>query len=240
MGCPLPRVRRGLTAPSRSPFPVPRRGRTPPRRAGPRWRTAHRRPRAPGRRRPARPPGPTALTSRLGGRVRDRRAGRDAGGVLAGRRGEALVRQHPVDDVPPLQDGGRVALAGEDQLPRPRRAGPLGQPLRPAHRRGQARRRSRPARTTPSRRPAGCRSPGEISNAAVSVSPCAAKTVGTGRSSIGLGDPEQPRPELAAAARPARGPRRCRGRSVTSTPPETTLPRASNSTARARSAATGR
>ncbi len=71
----------------------------------------------------------------LGGRVRDRRAGGDPVRVLARGGREALVRQHAVDHVPPLEDGGRIALTGEDQLPGPRRSGPLGQPLRPAHRR---------------------------------------------------------------------------------------------------------
>src|SRR3712207_3764685 len=74
--------------------------------------------------------GPRALSDGggdqlLGGRVRHGGAGRDLAGVGAGGLGEALVGQHPVDHVPPLEDGGRVALAGEHQLLGPRGPGPL-------------------------------------------------------------------------------------------------------------------
>ena len=73
----------------------------------------------------------------FGRRVRDGGPRRHLARVRPGGLGEALVGQHPVHHVPPLQHRRRVALAGEDQLPGPRRARALGEPLRAAHRRRQ-------------------------------------------------------------------------------------------------------
>ena len=202
----------GITAPSSVAFPGPSVGRT--RTAPRRSAVANSAPETSGTSASAAraPVAHRRGDQPLGRRVRDRRAGRDPVRVRAGGVGEALVRQHPVDDVPPLQDGGRVALAGEDQLLR--RA--PGRPARPAAAArpstGSARRRSRPGRTTPSRRPAGCRSDSASSNAAVRREPVRGEDGGHREVLDRLGDPEQLRPELAAAGDRAPAPRRCRGR----------------------------
>ena len=68
------------------------------------------------------------------------RVGPSASRAGEGSRGrvEAVVGQHPVDDVPALERGGVVERAGHDQLAGARGPGPLGQPLRAAHGRREA------------------------------------------------------------------------------------------------------
>ena len=96
----------------------------------------------------------------FGRRVRDGGPRRHLPRVRPGGLGEALVGQHPVHHVPPLQHRGRVALAGEDQLPGPGRARALGEPLRAAHRRRQPDHDLHQPERRASRRRAGCRRPG--------------------------------------------------------------------------------
>jgi hypothetical protein len=74
----------------------------------------------------------------LGGGVGERRPGGQLPGERQRRVVEALVRQDAVDDLPPLQRRGVVAVAGHHELLGAPHARTGGEPLRAAHGRGQA------------------------------------------------------------------------------------------------------